>query len=347
MKNKPFDPPWKQGGLLFGGIKMSTSKQSRIPPLLLSLALLLSAAGCTAPMADDPFIDEATLGVTDIQDEAVALAEGPAALPELLLPEASGTLTKSTDRAVIDYSNTADGYVMVCFTGRTDKRLKVRVAGPTTLYTYDLPGGEWTTFPLTDGNGDYKVTVYENTTGSKYSTVLSVRFEAALADEFAPFLRPNQYVNYSAAPETVSRAAELTADIVDPLEEVEAVYHFVTGHLTYDREKAAGVRSGYLPVLDEVLAAGRGICFDYAALMAGMLRSLGIPCKLVVGYAGDAYHAWISVWTEEAGWLDGVIYFDGAVWQRLDPTFASSGGGSAAALAYIGSGIDYVSKYFY
>ena len=33
--------------------------------------------------------------------------------------------------------------------------------------------------------------------------------------------------------------------------------------------------------------------------MTGMLRSQGIPSKLVVGYAGTAYHAWISVWTEE------------------------------------------------
>ncbi|WP_365328385.1 transglutaminase domain-containing protein [uncultured Oscillibacter sp.] len=31
-----------------------------------------------------------------------------------------------------------------------------------------------------------------------------------------------------------------------------------------------------------------------------MLRSLGVPCKLVVGYAATskpAYHTWISVWT--------------------------------------------------
>ena len=29
-------------------------------------------------------------------------------------------------------------------------------------------------------------------------------------DEFAPFIRPNQYVNYAEAPNTVAKAAELT-----------------------------------------------------------------------------------------------------------------------------------------
>jgi len=100
-------------------------------------------------------------------------------------------------------------------------------------------------------------------------------------------------------------------------------------------------------VLDTVLEKKSGICFDYAALMTGMLRSQGIPCKLVVGYAGTAYHAWISVWTQEHGWVDGAIYFDGSVWQRMDPTFASGSGGDPAILRYIGDGANYTAKYFY
>ena len=117
--------------------------------------------------------------------------------------------------------------------------------------------------------------------------------------------------------------------------------------MTYDRELAATVKSGYLPVLDQVLEKKSGICFDYAALMTGMLRSQGVPCKLVVGFAGSAYHAWISVWSEENGWVDGVIYFDGHSWQRMDPTFASSGQQSRAIMDYIGDGKNYSAKYFY
>ena len=95
------------------------------------------------------------------------------------------------------------------------------------------------------------------------------------------------------------------------------------------------------------LTTKKGICFDYASLMAGMLRSQGVPCKLVVGYAGTAYHAWISVWSAETGWVDGAIYFDGSVWQRMDPTFASSSKGSEAIMQYIGDGKNYSVKYVY
>ncbi len=128
---------------------------------------------------------------------------------------------------------------------------------------------------------------------------------------------------------------------------VEKIYDFVVGNLTYDTQKAANVKSGYLPVLDSVLSSKKGICFDYAALMAGMLRSQGVPCKLIVGYAGTAYHAWISVWTEEEGWIDGAIYFDGKEWHRMDPTFASANGGSESILEYIGDGSNYSKKYQY
>ena len=132
-----------------------------------------------------------------------------------------------------------------------------------------------------------------------------------------------------------------------PLQKVEAIYDYVVQTLHYDRELAATVQSGYLPVLDQVLARKKGICFDYAALMTGMLRSQGIPCKMVFGYAGTAYHAWISVWTEENGWVDGAIFFNGTTWQRMDPTFASSGKRSASIMKYIGDGTNYKEKYLY
>lgn len=251
------------------------------------------------------------------------------------------------EKVIIDYSNAEDGNVTVNFTGMAGGRLKVQVEVPEVTYTYDLPQGEATTFPLSEGNGNYKVTVYENVSGSKYATVLSVSFQVKLSSELAPFLGSNQYVDYSDAKSTLSKASELVKEVDDPIEKVEKIYDFVVGNLTYDTQKASTVKSGYLPVLDSVLSSKKGICFDYAALMAGMLRSQGVPCKLVVGYAGKAYHAWISVWTEEEGWIDGIIYFDGKNWHRMDPTFASSSGGSEEIMQYIGDGSNYSKKYQY
>ncbi len=328
-------------------------KVQRVLAAVLAFVLL---AGCsdqagTSKLDTDGYIDQVPL--VEIEDEAVALSEAPLPATAILLkPEASGKLTQTNSRVTIDYSNTADGYIMVKASDG-GKKLMVQVFGPSyatnqTKYTYHLNADEWTTFPLSDGNGSYKVTVYENTSGKKYASLLSASFNVTLEDEFAPFLRPNQYVNYEEGAEnSIAKAAELTEGIDDPLKKVEEVYKFVVNNVTYDKKKAQSVQSGYLPVLDDTLSTGKGICFDYAALMTGMLRSQGVPCKLVVGYAGKAYHAWISVWTEETGWVDGVVFFDGSTWQRMDPTFISSGKNSTAIQKYVGNGSNYNAMYLY
>ena len=279
--------------------------------------------------------------------EAEALLEIPPEPVSIVLqPEASGEAFVDNEEAIIDYSNASAGYVMVRYKAQTENRLKVLLKGPATTYSYNLPVDEWTTFPLSDGNGHYQMGVYINVTGTKYASVLFGEFDVELTDEFAPFLRPNQYVNYVDAPNTVQLGAELTLGLEHPLDKVAAVYDHVIHNFSYDYEKAETVKSGYLPDLDAVLELKTGICFDYAALMTAMLRSQEVPCKLVVGYAGEIYHSWISVWTEENGWIDGAIFFDGHRWQRMDPTFASSGAGDPEIMDFILNG-EYRVKYLY
>ena len=281
-----------------------------------------------------------------VEQEAQALAEQPPAAPVVLAAEAAGERVECCDSAEIDHSRAEQGYVMVRYTAETDKRLKVLVRGPQTTYQYDLPQGEWTVLPLSDGDGSYEVSVYENITGSQYALVLTLHRTVELEDSFAPFLRPNQYVNYTESTRAVAKGMALTEGLEDPLQKVEAVYDFVVATMDYDYEKAATVKSGYLPDLDAVLDARKGICFDYAALMTAMLRSQEIPCKMVIGYAGQTYHAWISVWTEESGWVNGAIFFDGKQWKRMDPTFASTAESSDEILNFIQNG-NYRVKYLY
>ena len=320
---------------------------------LLSLLLLLTLlAGCgqSLPVSEVP--QSAAPRAEQVSDmappekDAESLSSASAVPQEILQTVASGTLVKKNSKAVIDYSIIKDGYVMVQYTAQTAKRLRVQVTGPATTYTFDLKQGQWTVFPLSDGNGSYQVTVYQNTSGTRYINQLSQSFQVELADEFPPFLRPNQYVDYSGAVNTLAKARELTEGITDSPEQVAAIYNYVAANIRYDYQKATTVKSGYLPVLETVLAEKKGICLDYAALMAGMLRSLGIPCKLVVDYADTAYHAWVSVWTGESGWVDS-SFFAGSSWQRMDPTFAASGKQNSSVMAYIGDDKNYTEKYLY
>lgn len=270
-------------------------------------------------------------------------------VPIVLTPVASGKVVYGNDVVSIDASHTADGYVMIRYAEESGARIKTLITFPDgTTYQYNLtPAAAYAAFPLSGGSGTYSVGVYKNVEGTKYTTLYTVDIYAEIADAFAPFLQPNQYVNYSAESEAVLLAAELSTGLTDELDIVAAIYQYIITNITYDFDKAASVKSGYLPDVDAVLASGKGICFDYAALMTAMLRSRGIPTKLAVGYTGEIYHAWISVYTEESGWIDGVIFFDGTVWKLMDPTFASSGNASEEIMAYIENPANYAAKYLY
>lgn len=332
-----------------------TRKKKALAGLLILTLLTSFLGGCGGDNSAENQEEAEKMKAALSAAEAVVISDTPdAPMHDLLMPEASGISVQENTMAVVDYSNAADGYVMVRFTAETERKLKVRIAGPTTVdssYQYNLKQGEWEVFPLSDGNGTYTVKVYEHTgEGNKYATVLSADINVTLTDEFAPFLRPNQYVNYAEAQKTVAAASALAEGISDPLEKVKRVYEFVITWMTYDTEKAETVQSGYLPVLDRVLEEKKGICFDYAALMTAMLRSQGVPCKLVVGYVGaqePAFHAWISVWVDGQGWIKDAIYFDGTSWQRMDPTFAASAGSNKNIMQFIGDGTNYLATNLY
>lgn len=267
-------------------------------------------------------------------------------LAQVRTPQASGTTVFSNGSAVIDASNASQGYVMVKYSGGTS-RIKVRISKGTE-YTYDLnTAGNYEVFPLTEGSGTYTIKVFQQVQGTSYAQVMSQTVTANIGYSQSPFLYPNQFCNFNANSAVVAKAAELTGGIADPLAKVQAVYRYAIDHISYDYQKAASVQSGYLPVPDATLASGKGICFDYAAVMTSMLRSQDIPTKLVIGYTGGTYHAWVSVYLTGQGWVDNIIYFDGTNWRYMDPTFASSGKGDASVSNYISNQSNYQAKFTY
>lgn len=241
-------------------------------------------------------------------------------------PIASGTTVLKNAKADIDASNANEGYIMAKYTGGSSNKIKLIIEkSGGTAYTYDITlKNTYETFPLTEGNGTYKVTVYENIGGTKYSTAYGTSVTANIKNEFSPFLYPNQYVNFNSKSAVVAQGTKVVEGSATELEKVQKIYNYVVQNFTYDYERARTVQSGYVPNVDVVLSEKKGICLDYASVMASMLRSQKIPTKLMVGYAGNVYHAWITVYIQDVGWVDNIIYFDGTVWKLMDPTFAST-----------------------
>lgn len=265
--------------------------------------------------------------------------------PKILTPSADGQTTLSCNAGTIDISHTDQGYCMVNYTGDSDKA-KIQLETPdSVIYTYALHGG-YETFPLTGGNGTYRIVLLEHAHDDLYTTAYSDTFQVTLENEFYPYLYPNQYVNFHSDNAVIQKGKELAAGAKNDLDVVTNVYNFMAENISYDNEKSQHVENGYLPDVDEILASKTGICFDYAAVMASMLRSQGIPTKMEIGYAKDAYHAWVSVYLNEIGWVNGIIEFDGISWKLMDPTFASTQS-EKKLKKFIENDSNYITKYIY
>lgn len=295
-------------------------------------------------MLREKFLRSVTLAILLVS--STLLLVFPSFAATVRTPAATGTKTYGTKTVRIDASNISDGYVMMKYTGKAPK-IKVRIK-KTTEYTYDLnTSGRYETFPLTEGNGSYTIMVFENVSGTMYSTAFTQKINVTMEDTNSPFLYPNQFCDFNINSKTVKTGDTLVEGKTDVLEKVEAVYKYAVDNITYDYQKAKTVQSGYLPDVDDTLRTKKGICFDYSALMTAMLRTQDIPTKLVIGYAGNTYHAWISVYSEEQGWIDNAIHFDGTNWKFMDPTFASNGKDDPEVMDYINNQSNYIARFSY
>lgn len=337
------------------------NKKNVLTVLLTSL-LVLTACDAPAKVAEVgaevtlPNLSDAVVVSMDNQEMDTALADATSVVesktnrdntPKVLETSAPGTLTDGNEYATVDYSNASEGYIMVNYLG-TSEKVKLQITGPNAVtYTYDIHNG-YAAFPLVSGDGAYDISVCENIEGTKYSLSFRTNLTFTGISEFGPFLHPNQYVYFTSENKTITKGANLAAYCSNDLEVVTNVYNYITKNITYDYEKADTVKSGYISNVDEILELGTGICLDYSAVMTSMLRSQGIPTRLEVGYVGKemVYHAWISVYIEDIGWLNNIIQFNGYEWSLVDPTFGASTNAKTLK-EYIGDGTNYSVKYVY
>lgn len=306
-------------------VEEQTSELSELKAAVSEQNVKAEATELAANDQDKLVAEDKSAEVESESNELVALEKIPAgsaataALAEKKEQAASAPVNNSIpeDDGRIFYTDKLEsGLIGIRYLNQSGKRMKVMIEKDSTRYTYDLKGDKsFETFPLQSGNGVYTISVLQNTDGNRYKYVLKETVNAEIKDTNAAYLNSIQMINWNKDMAAIKKAAELTANVSRDEDKVKKIYNYVVSTIRYDFDKLANIDklpSNYLPVIDETLATRLGICYDFSSLMASMLRSSGIPTKLVMGYADgvNGYHAWNEV------------YLDGK-WVTIDTSYDS------------------------
>ncbi|QMV44311.1 transglutaminase domain-containing protein [Cohnella cholangitidis] len=204
-------------------------------------------------------------------------------------------------KGMLEVSRVDQGTIGVTDEANRAGATKVKIAKGEISYIYSLNDAKddqtvW--LPLQMGDGAYDIAVLENVSGNKYRVLATEKLEVKVADAEDVYLNSVQNVNWLDADKAVAKAKALTAGSKTDEQKATAIYQYIVRNIRYDHELASSVQADYVPDIDETLTTGKGICYGYATLFAAMLRSEGIPTKLVMGSADAVkeYHAWNEVY---------------------------------------------------
>jgi transglutaminase-like putative cysteine protease len=209
------------------------------------------------------------------------------------------TLTAFADSEIIKV-NAENSTISINLKANNYSEFKVLVIKGEEKYTYNL-FSQSDELPLQMGNGKYTVGVYQHVEGKKYKAFTKKSF-VLNTESNNVYLASSQNVKWDSDSVTTDLAHQLTKNLETDKEKVEAIYNYIVTNIDYDNSKAISITNRYNPNGDETLEEGKGICYDYASLTAAMLRSIGIPTKLVKGNskATRFYHAWNEVLIDES-----------------------------------------------
>ena len=252
--------------------------------------------------------------------QQISFAESPEEMEPFAVRTVSlGDSTQENEGAYIDYSNVNDGYFMAKYTGdKLYAALSIEKEGDPEgkMDVYYLTEvNEYAAFPLySDGNYTVKFYGYEREEDiSTDDLLIKVELSVVFNEGVDPWLLPSVKCPFDENSQTTLRAKAIVEESKSEKDAAIKIANYVTDNLEYDLETAEGdpiSRHRYISP-DEALLIGKATCGEFASITAAMLRSQGIPAKIIYGFPTkdfgnfDTYHAW-----NEA-------YVDGQ-WVRID-----------------------------
>lgn len=146
----------------------------------------------------------------------------------------------------------------------------------------------------------------------------------------------------SITPETIDLAEDLTAEFDNPFDKAIALRDYLRENVAYNDQIQAAPQ-GVDPVHYTLFVSKEGYCNYYASAMAIMLRSQGVPARIVSGYAQGSFdeesssyrvlasnaHTWVEVYFPKYGWIQFEPTASIPAWDRPELIDEGGSGGDA------------------
>jgi transglutaminase-like putative cysteine protease len=253
-------------------------------------------------------------------------------------------LTRYTYAGTVTTSYNEARMTPLSLVGQTavDARLEVRPAVRTYRY-WDYWGTMVHAFDLHQPHDELTVTASSVVETNEWRPITDLTTWEALTseaelDRWCELLSPSRYVpgdDALAARAARLRSARRPGGGADPLSAAVEANRFVHEHMAYRKGSTTVATSA-----PEAFSSGSGVCQDFAHVLLGILRSMGIPSRYVSGYlyggaesaaskepeeiTASQSHAWVEAWVGD--------------WLSLDPTH---GGFTGPQHVIVARGRDY------
>ncbi len=236
-------------------------------------------------------------------------------------------------------------------------------AGPNVLFAANTPDqlyfSDRTVYQLPDGSLRAGVQLERDATYTvishrPHATAETLRASAAAAATTPPDITARYAQAGDVPPRVRELAAQITRGAATPYDAVRALEAWMGRNTRYTLDVPKPPRGA--DAVEQFLFVDRkGFCEQIASSLVVMLRSLGVPTRLAVGYLPGERNPFTGLYEVHAddahAWAE--VYFPGVGWQGFDPTApvplagdAMEAAAGAGALAYLSAHLPAVPSWF-